>query len=113
MGLTLLGAVTPAGDPASVAPGDGVGRRGQTHGLDRGGRGRGPRLLQLQQGDVVVEGVSVVVLVHHDALDARHVFGTPLRQHAEVGAPVTRVRESGWGGGGLLVLRQFLSVNIF
>lgn len=78
-----------------MAPGDSVRRWRQTHGLHPGAGGGGPRLLQLQQGDVVVKGVCVVVLVHHDALDTRHVFGTPLRQHAEVGAPVTRVRESG------------------
>lgn len=95
--LTLLRAVSPAGDPAAVAPGDGVRRWRQTHGLHRGAGGRGPRLLQLQQGDVVVEGVRVVVLVHHDALDARHMFGAPLCQHAKVGAPVTRVGESSGG----------------
>lgn len=70
----------------------------QTHGLHRGAGGGGPRLLQLQQGDVIVEGVRVVVLMHDDSLDTRHVFGTPLCQHAKVGAPVTRVRESGGGG---------------
>lgn len=80
-----------------MPPGDGVRRGRQAHGLHRGVGGGGPRLLQLQQGDVVVEGVRVVVLVHHDALDTRHVFGTPLCQHAEMGAPVTRVRESGGG----------------
>lgn len=67
----------------------------QTHGLHPGAGGGGPRLLQLQQGDVVVEGVRVVVLVHHDALDTRHMSATPLCQHAEVRTPLARVRESG------------------
>lgn len=31
--------------------------------------------------------------MHHDPLDLRNMFGTALCQHAEVGSPVTRVRE--------------------
>lgn len=65
----------------------------QAHRLDkRPERGR-PRLVQLQQGNVIVERVCVVILVHHDPLDVRHIFGTALHQHAEVSAPVTWVRE--------------------
>lgn len=95
--LTLLGAVAPAGDPAAVAVGDGVGGRRQTGGLHQRPQPRRPRLLQLQQRDVVVERVGVVVLVQHDPLDVRHVFGTALRQHAQVGAPVARVGQPGTG----------------
>lgn len=93
--LTVFGAVPPAGDDAAMAVSDGVGGGRQAHGLDQRAEGGGPGLLQLQQGDVVVKRVLVVILVHHDALDLRHVFRAPLRQHAEVGAPVTWVRKPG------------------
>lgn len=93
--LTLLGAVSPAGHPAVVAVGDSVRRGWQAHGLDQRAEGGRPGLLQPQQRDVIVKRVRVVILVHHDPLDIRHVFGSPLRQHAEVGAPVTGIRQSG------------------
>lgn len=93
--LTLLRAVSPPSDPAAVAVGDSVRRGRQTHRLDqRAERGR-PGLLQLQQGDVIVKRVCIVILVHHDPLDVRHVFGAALCQHAEVGAPLTWVGQSG------------------
>lgn len=93
--LTFLGAVSPPGDPAAVAVGDSVGGGRQANGLDQRDKGGRPGLLQLQQGDVIVEHVRVIILVHHDSLDLRHVLGTALCQHAEVGAPVTWVRQPG------------------
>ncbi len=89
--LTLLRAVSPPGDPAAVAVGDSVGGGWQAHRLDQWAEGRRPGLLQLQQGDVIVKCVGIVILVHHNPLDFCHMFGTALCQHAEVGAPVTRV----------------------
>lgn len=93
--LTLLGAVSPPGDPATVAVRDTVRWGWQAHRLDQRAEGGRPGLLQLQQGDVIVKRVRVVILVHNDPLDIRHMFGTTLCQHAEVGAPVTWVRQSG------------------
>lgn len=90
--LTLLGAIPPPGHPAAVAAADRVGGRRQAHGLHQWAQGGRPGPLQLQQCDVIVEGVWVVVLVHDDPLDVGHVSGTALRQHAEVGAPGPRVR---------------------
>lgn len=89
--LTLLRAVSPPGDPAAVAVGDGVRGGRQAHRLDQWAEGGWPGLLQLQQGDVIVESVCVVILVHYDPLDISYVFGTPLCQHAEVSTPRTGV----------------------
>lgn len=90
-GLTLLRAVSPASDPAVVVLGEGLGGGGQAHRLDQGPEGGRPGLLQLQQGNVVVKRASIVILVHHNPLYLRHMLGTALRQHAEVGTPVARV----------------------
>lgn len=93
--LTLLRAVSPPSDPAAVAVSDSVRWGWQAHRLDQWAERGRPGLLQLQQGDVIVKRVCIVILVYHDPLDVRHVFGTTLCQHAEVGAPVTWVRQSG------------------
>lgn len=92
--LTLLRAVSPTSDPAAVVLGDSVGRGWQAHRLDQWAKGGRPGLFQLQQGDVVVKHVRIIILVHHNTLDLRHVFGTALCQHAEVRAPVAGVRQS-------------------
>lgn len=97
--LTVLRAVPPPGDQAAVAGGDSVGARWQAHGLHQRAEGGRPGLLQLQQCDVIVERVRVVILVHHNPLDFCHVFGTALRQHAKVGAPVTWIWQPGRGRG--------------
>lgn len=76
-----------------MAVGDSVGGGRQAHGLDQRAERRRPGLLQLQQSDVIVKGVHVVILVHHNPLDLCDMFGTALSQHAEVSAPVTRVRQ--------------------
>lgn len=67
----------------------------QAHRLDQRAEGGRPGLLQLQQGDVIVKCVRVIILMHHNPLDLSHVFGTALCQHAEVGAPVSWVRQPG------------------
>lgn len=89
--LTLLRAVSPPGHPAAVAAAERVGGRRQAHGLHQRAQRGWPGLLQLQQCDVVVEGVWVVVLVHDDPPDVGHMSGAALRQHSEVGAPGPRV----------------------
>lgn len=91
--LTVLGSVPPPCDHTAVAVCDRVGGGGKAHGLDQRAEGGGPGLFQMQQSDVIVKGIGIVVFMHHDPLDLCHVFGTALRQHAEVGPPVTRVRE--------------------
>lgn len=51
--------------------------------------------------------------MHYDSLDTRHVFGTPLCQHAKVGAPVTRVRESGGVGCRIMASNECVNYTIF
>lgn len=75
-----------------MAVGDSVGRGWQAHRLDQWDEGGRPGPLEPQQGNVIVKGVYVVVLVHHDPLDLCHMFGTALRKHAEVSIPIARVR---------------------
>lgn len=77
-----------------MAAGDSVRRGWQAHRLDQWDEEGRPGLLELQQGNVIVKCVHVIVLVHHDPLDLRYVFGTALCHHADVSTPVTWVRQS-------------------
>ena len=95
MCLTVLRTITPAGDPAAVGLGEGLGGGGQADRLGQGGKGGRPGLLQLHEGDVVVKRGSVVVLMHHDAPDLCYVPGAALRQHAYVDAPLAQFGQPG------------------
>lgn len=94
MSPTFLRSVSPPGHQAAVCVCYGVGWRGQAHRLDQRPEGGRPGPLQLQKGDVIVKSVRIVVLMHHNPLDLCNVFGTALRQHAEVSTPGARVREA-------------------
>lgn len=73
--LTSLAESPPAGDPAEQVRLQLVGGRGQAGGSSVSSHLKGGGPVQLQQGQVVVVGVIVVVLMEVDALNSRHLFG--------------------------------------
>ena len=95
VGLTSFPSGTPPGDPHRVTGWEVVLRSRQADGPDV--VGVGDRAVQLHQGDVIVEGVGVVVGVRDDLLQVLLHRGTPgllLQVEAHVRLPGAGLRVS-------------------
>lgn len=88
----------PAGHPALLSTAHFLAGRRDAYRLNELLQGLGPGDTELQQGNVVVEGLAVIAFMDHDSPHRGDELGVPLHVHAKVRGPRRGVRQPGTKG---------------
>lgn len=88
----------PAGHPALLSTAHFLAGRRNAYWLDELLQGLRPGDTELQQGNIIVEGLAVIVFMDHNSSHWGDELGIPLHIHAKVRSPRCGIRQPGMKG---------------